>query len=556
MVSTPPVEWLSSLSGRNLLAGPQHPWFAPWVTTNTSAPTIESPAPPLGSVPAEIDLAALLERRARASSERGALTFDGRTRTFGEVLDRVRRFATVLADGGVRRGDRVAYLGINDPAILEALFAAAHLGAVLVPLNFRLTGPELAFMIENAGVHTLLVDEQHAHVIDEVRAELSVQRFLHVAAGSAADGWEDGNALIPAATPLAQRVPVAPEDPAVIMYTSGTTGRPKGAVLTHANLWWHNIGVVLALDVAHDDVSLVCAPMFHIGALNVTTIATWIKGGRLVIHRAFEAQAVLEDLDREGVTTMFGVPVMCDALSSLPGFADTDLSALRLIITGGAPVPIALIRRFQERGVDLAQGYGLTEAAPVASFLTAENAERKLGSAGRPLLLCDLRIVDASGAPVPPGVQGEIEVRGPAVTVGYWQNPEATAETMNGSWLRTGDGGHLDEEGFVFIADRIKDMVITGGENVYPAEVESVLFEHPAILEVAVIGTADPKWGERVCAVAALHPDAELTLDMLREFGDRRLARYKLPLQLELVDELPRNATGKVLKTELRTRFT
>jgi fatty-acyl-CoA synthase len=519
------------------------------------APVSVPSAPPRDAVGAEIDLAALLERRARASGERGAVTFDGRTSTFADVLDRVRRLATVLADGGVRHGDRVAYLGLNDPTILEALFASAHLGAILVPLNFRLAGPELAFAIADAGVHTLLVDEGHAPVIDGVRDELPVRRFVHVAAGSPSEGWEDGNALIDAAAPLAARAPVAPDDPAVIMYTSGTTGRPKGAVLTHANLWWHNIGIVLALDVVHDDVSLLCAPMFHIGALNVTTIATWIKGGRLVIHRAFDAQAVLEDLEREGVTTMFGVPVMCDALSSLPDFGTTDLSALRLIITGGAPVPIGLIRRFRERGVDLAQGYGLTEAAPVASFLTAENAERKIGSAGRPLLLCDMRVVDPDGYPVPAGVQGEIEVRGPSVTVGYWQNPEATAKTMNGAWLKTGDGGHVDDEGFVFIADRIKDMVITGGENVYPAEVESVLFEHPAIAEVAVIGTDDAKWGERVCAVAALQDGATLTLQDLREFGDGRLARYKLPLQLEIVDALPRNATGKVLKTTLREHY-
>jgi fatty-acyl-CoA synthase len=525
------------------------------MSTDISELTRGSHLPLLALAPAEIDLAALLERRARSSSERGAVTFDGETRTYGEVLDRVRRFATVLANGGVGKGDRVAYLGLNNPSILEALFAAAHLGAILVPLNFRLTGPELAFAIQDGGVHTLLVDELHAAVIHEVRAELPVRRYLHVADGRATAGWEDGNALIAAASPLAQRAPVEPADPALIMYTSGTTGRPKGVVLTHANLWWHNIGIVLALDIAHDDVSLVCAPMFHIGALNVTTIATWIKGGRLVVHRGFDAQAVLEDLERESVTTMFGVPVMCDAISALPAFAETDLSALRLIITGGAPVPIALIRRFQDRGVDLAQGYGLTEAAPVASFLTAEHAESKLGSAGRPVLLCDMRIVDGGGTAVPTGNQGEIEVRGPSVTIGYWQNPEATAKTMNGPWLKTGDGGHLDEDGFLFIADRIKDMVITGGENVYPAEVESVLFEHPAILEVAVIGTEDAKWGERVCAVAVLREGAELTLESLREFGGGRLARYKLPLQLEIVVALPRNATGKVLKTELRERF-
>jgi fatty-acyl-CoA synthase len=509
----------------------------------------------LPTAPAEIDLAALLERRAEASAERPAVTFLGQTRTFAEVHDRVRRLAQVLREGGVRMGGRVAYLGLNDPAILEALFAAANLGAVLVPLNFRLAGPELAYAINHSGAHTVLADEPHTAVIDTVRDQLSAARFVRVSSGQSVAGWEDGDELITAAEPLAERTAVDAGDPALIMYTSGTTGRAKGVVLTHANLWWHNIGVVLALDIAYDDVSLVCAPMFHIGALNVTTIATWIKGGRLVIHRAFEPQAVLDDLQRERVTTMFGVPVMCEALSGLPDFETADLSALRLIITGGAPVAVGLIRRFQERQVELAQGYGLTEASPVVSFLTAENAMRKIGSAGRSVLLCDLRVVDANGAPVLPGVDGEIEVRGPSVTPGYFQDPEATALAFNGPWLRTGDGGHLDDEGFVFIADRIKDMIITGGENVYPAEVEGVLFDHPAVAEVAVIGTPDDKWGERVCAIVVTEPGTGLDLQELREFAGQRIGRYKLPLRLEIVDELPRNPTGKVLKTELRKRY-
>jgi fatty-acyl-CoA synthase len=506
--------------------------------------------------PAEIDLAALLERRSRVSAERPAVTFRGVTRTFAEVHDRVRRLAQVLVQGGVDKGDRVVYLGLNDPAILESLFAAASLGAILVPLNFRLADPELAYAITHCGSHTVLADERHATVIDSVRGELPGRRFIRVASGESVAGWEDGDELIAAASPLTERVPVKADDPALIMYTSGTTGRAKGVVLTHANLWWHNIGVVLALDIAHNDVSLVCAPMFHIGALNVTTIATWIKGGRLVIHEAFEAQAVLDDLERERVTTMFGVPVMCEALSALPGFEGADLSALRLIITGGAPVPVGLIRRFQKRDVELAQGYGLTEAAPVASFLTAENAERKLGSAGRPLLLCDLRVVDAAGNPVPAGTDGEIEVRGPSVTPGYFRDPQATALAFNGSWLRTGDGGRLDDEGFVFIADRIKDMIITGGENVYPAEVEGVLFDHPAVAEVAVIGTPDPKWGEGVCAIVVTKPGVEVDLEELRSFAGQRIGRYKLPVRLETVDGLPRNPAGKVLKTELRKRYT
>lgn len=524
------------------------------MSTETAAlDSADIAAPP--TAPAEIDLAALLERRARVSSERPAVTFRGRTHTFAEVHDRVLRLARVLRDGGVGKGDRVAYLGLNDPAILEALFAAAHLGAVLVPLNFRLAGPELAYAINHSGAHTVLADEQHTAVIDAIRDQLTSARFVRASSGGSVAGWEDGDELIAAAEALSERVPVESTDPALIMYTSGTTGRAKGVVLTHANLWWHNIGVVLALDIAYDDVSLVCAPMFHIGALNVTTIATWIKGGRLVIHQAFEPRAVLDDLQRERVTTMFGVPVMCEALSGLPEFEAADLSHLRLIITGGAPVPVGLIRRFQERQVELAQGYGLTEASPVASFLTMENALRKIGSAGRPVLLCDLRVVDATGAPVPPGVDGEIEVRGPSVTPGYFQDPEATELAFNGRWLRTGDGGHLDDEGFVFIADRIKDMIITGGENVYPAEVEGVLFDHPEVAEVAVIGTPDDRWGERVCAIVVTEPGATVDLEQLRAFAGQRIGRYKLPLRLEIIDTLPRNPTGKVLKTELRRRY-
>ena len=339
------------------------------------------------------------------------------------------------------------------------------------------------------------------------------------------------------------------------MYTSGTTGRAKGVVLTHANLWWHNIGVVLALDIAHDDVSLVCAPMFHIGALNVTTLATWIKGGRLVIHEAFEPNTVLRDLEHGRVTTMFGVPVMCEALQALPGFETADLSTLRLIITGASPVPAGLIHRFQARNIDLAQGYGLTEASPVASFLTAENALRKIGSAGRPLLLCDLRVVDINGNSVPAGVNGEIEVRGPNVTPGYYRDPEATAAAFNGEWLRTGDGGHLDADGFVFVADRIKDMIITGGENVYPAEVESGIYGHPDVQEVAVIGVPDPKWGEAVKAVCVPKPGHTIDPESIITWARERLAGFKVPKSVDTIAALPRNPSGKILRRELRAPY-
>jgi fatty-acyl-CoA synthase len=507
------------------------------------------------AVGAAVDLASLLAARATSSPERAAITFEGETRTFGQTQDRVERLAAVLHDGGVSAGDRVAYLGLNHPAILEALFATASLGAILVPLNFRLTGQELAYAINHSAIHTLIADADHTHLVDGQRGILSVERYLMAAGGEPPPDWEDAERLCASSVPRARRADIVPDDPAVIMYTSGTTGRPKGTTLTHGNLWWNNIAVVLALDVAYEDVSIVCAPLFHIGALNSTTIATWIKGGRLVVHRTFDPQAVLDSLVTERATTMFGVPVMCQAIASLADFATADLSALRLIITGGAPVPVGIIRTFQNHGVELAQGYGLTEASPIASFLTAEHALTKIGSAGRPTLFCDIRIVDGAGVVVDaPGVTGEIQVRGPNVTPGYWNNAEATAATFDGEWLKTGDGGYRDEDGFLFVADRIKDMIISGGENIYPAEVEDLLFDHPLVAEVAVIGTADDRWGERVCAVIAIAGDAP-TLDDLHQFVGGRLARYKLPRQLEIVDSLPRNATGKVLKTELRARF-
>ncbi|MDT5076128.1 MAG: fatty-acyl-CoA synthase [Mycobacterium sp.] len=537
-------------------------WLRREMSSHTATPR-HTDVPPANSTPAAgsrtvkaaVDLASLLTARAKSSPERSAITFEGETRTFGQIHDRVERLAAVLHDGGVTMGDRVAYLGLNHPAILEALFATASLGAIFVPLNFRLTGPELAYAINHSAVHTLIADADHTGLIDGQRGVLSVERYLMAAGGEPPPDWEDVERLCTSSAPRAHRTDILPDDPAVIMYTSGTTGRPKGATLTHANLWWNNIAVVLALDIAYDDVSIVCAPLFHIGALNSTAIATWIKGGRLVVHRTFDPQAVLDSLVAQRATTMFGVPVMCQAIASLPNFATADLSALRLIITGGAPVPVGVIRTFQGQGVELAQGYGLTEASPIASFLTADYALKKIGSAGRPTLFCDVRIVDGAGVVVDaPGVTGEIQVRGPNVTPGYWNNAVATAATFDGEWLKTGDGGYRDEDGFLFVADRIKDMIISGGENIYPAEVEDLLFDHPLVAEAAVIGIADDHWGERVCAVIAVAGDAP-SLDELREFMGGRLARYKLPRQLEIVDSLPRNATGKVLKTELRARF-
>ena len=499
----------------------------------------------------DISLGHWFSARAARTPKRRALTFEGETWSYQEMLHRIDCLASNLRHGGVCHGDRVGFLGLNQPAFFETMFAASRLGAIFVPLNFRLTGPELTFIIGDAGIHTLVADNAHMGVIDSIRADIPVHRTLGV---DRANGWEP---LYAGTEPLAQGEPVDADEVALIMYTSGTTGLPKGAMLTHANLWWNNTNALHQMDVVEDDVTLVVAPLFHIGGLNVTTLVTWQKGGEVVLHRTFDPATCLNDIAKYGVTTMFGVPAMFLFMSQLPGFNDADLTSMRTLVCGGAPVPEPLIKLYNGRGIPINQGYGLTETAPMVSFLGPEHSLEKVGSAGKAPLFSEIRIVDEQNLPIAlPQVNGEVCTRGPNVMKGYWQRPDATAAAIDAEgWFHTGDVGYIDEDGFLYIADRVKDMVITGGENVYPAEVESVLHEHPDIADVAVIGLPDERWGEVVVAVIVAQDGSAITLEGVRSFATDRLARYKLPTHVEMVDELPRNPAGKVLKFELRARF-
>jgi fatty-acyl-CoA synthase len=503
----------------------------------------------------DIGLGNWLYQRALRTPHRKALTFEGITLTYGQLQDRIDRLANGLRASGVCQGDRVGFLGYNQPAFLESLFAAARLGAIFVPLNFRLSGPELGYMIGDAGVHTLIVDVPHRPVIDAIRHDLPCRRFF--SADQSAEGWPSIQALIEAHAPIRTAVAVAEDDTAVIMYSSGTTGRPKGAMLTHGNIWWNNINVLLTYDLREDDVSLLIAPLFHIGGLNVNSLIIWQKGGHIVLHRGFDAARCLDDIARYRITLLFGVPAMLLFISQQPGFATADLSSLNTIVCGGAPVPEPLMQLYAARGVPINQGYGLTETSPFVTFLAPEWGTAKLGSAGRAPIFSEVRIADPDGREIrQPRQNGEVITRGPNIMKGYWNNPEATAAAIDGEgWFHTGDIGYLDEDGFLFIADRLKDMVITGGENVYPAEVESALYSHPAIAEIAVIGLPDQRWGEAVVAIVSLKPNATLELEELRNFASDRLARYKLPRRLEIIEAMPRNPAGKVLKFQLRARF-
>lgn len=464
-------------------------------------------------------------RRARMAPERDAFTFEGVSTTYGELAVRTTRLARRLQELGVGRGDRVGYLGPNHPSFPETMFAAHQLGAVFVPLNFRLSPAEINYQLADSGVRVLIHAASH--------------RTDHESAISL-DGYEE---WLAGGSDEPLDVPVDISDPALILYTSGTTGRPKGAVLTHANLLWNTFNLMIGVDIAFDDVALVSAPLFHVAALAQTLLPTFIKGGHSVITAGWDIDECTALIEKHRVTWLFGVSTMYADLAASPRWRTADLSSLRVLLCGGASVPDAVIRTYQDRGLVFCQGYGLTETAPGASFLEAGDSVRKAGSAGVPVFFGDLRLADT----------GEIEVQGPNVTPGYWNDPVATAAAFtDDGWFRTGDIGRLDSDGHLYVVDRLKDMYISGGENVYPAEVENAITDHPGVAEAAVVGVPDARWGEVGRAFVRPCPGVALDASGLREFLSSRLAKYKIPVHVDVVTELPRTGSGKVLKPELR----
>jgi fatty-acyl-CoA synthase len=479
-------------------------------------------------------------RRARMSPDRVAVVHDDFERTYRQLHDRATRLAHALAGLGVRHGDRVAYLGPNHPALLETMFAAGQLGAVFVPLNWRLAAPELAYIVADSGAETLV----HASTVDgpAVRTAVAV--------------GEEYEALLAAAAEDPIDEPVDPDETCMILYTSGTTGRPKGAMLTHANITWNSVNLLLDVDLASDEATLVAAPMFHVAALNQTVLPTLLKGGRVILMSAFDPQRALELIAHHRVTYVFGVPTMFLAMSRAPGWPTANLSSVRSAICGGAPVPEAVIAAYQDRGVAFLQGYGLTEAAPGVLFLRRDDSVRKAGSAGIASFFTDVRLARPDGTDAAPGEPGEILVQGPNVMAGYWRRPDDTAAVLSpDGWLRTGDIGVVDDDGYVSIRDRTKDLIISGGENIYPAEVEDALYQHPAVAECGVIGVPDATWGEVGRAVVVLREGLRGEPSELLEFLAGRIAKYKIPKSVVFADTLPRTASGKVLKKELRERF-
>lgn len=486
-------------------------------------------------------------RRARKTPHRTALIHDDSTTTYADLYARTTRLAHALRAKGIRRGDRIAYLGPNHPAFLETLFAAGTLGAVFVPLNTRLAGPEIAHQLADAGAEVLVLDPSHAGLAAGLPGTADVRTHLEVGAA-----YEEAVAEA-SDEPIDE--PVTADDTCIIMYTSGTTGRPKGAMLTHGNLTWNAVNVLVDTDLSADERALVSAPLFHTAGLNMLTLPVLLKGGTCVLVGAFDPDATFDLIERHRITFMFGVPAMFDRVSRHPRWAEADLSSLRTLNCGGSPVPTPLIARYQERGLTFLQGYGMTEAAPGTLFLDAEHAVGKAGTAGVPHFFSDVRVVRPDLTPVDVGETGEVVVRGPHVMAGYWGLPEATAACFANGWFRSGDAARVDEDGYVSIVDRIKDMIISGGENIYPAEVEDRLLAHPDIAECAVIGIPDDTWGEVPRAVLVPREGAVLDPGEILASLAGRLAKYKIPKSVVVADELPRTATGKLRKAQVRQRF-
>ena len=453
------------------------------------------------------------------------------------------------------RGDRVAILAKNRIEFVQLWFACGKLGAILQALNWRLTAAELDPLLAHAEPRLLCWDREFAALVASLRGRPGAAQLRFVALDAAHAGGDpclSGCRELPDSPP--PTLALAPTDPWVLCYTGGTTGLPKAAILTHATVTWNAINTCASWGLSQRDVALLNAPMFHTGGLNVFTAPLIHAGGCSILCREFDLEQLYNVIETRELSCFFGVPAMFQAMQAHPRWASAPLERVRTIISGGAPCPAPVFEQFWARGVDFKTGYGLTEAGPNNFWLPRERVRDKPGAVGWPLLHVDIRIVDASGAERGPGEVGELWIRGPHVSPGYFRDPQASAASFVDGWLHTGDLAHADAEGCVTIVGRSKDMIISGGENVYPAEVESAIAAHADVVEVAVIGVPDPRWGEVGRAFVVLAAGASLELEALQLFLRERLAKYKLPRSLVVLNALPRTGAGKLDKRALVQR--
>lgn len=498
-----------------------------------------------------------LQRRAQLTPEKIALIDmhnNQRAITYREWNDAATHTAVFLHDLGVRKGDRVAILALNCVEYLDIWFACGKLGAILQTLNYRLTPHELHGLIADTTPMVLIYGPEQVEQVRAIRAYGNgIQHYLALDTTLRADhndtAFEERKQHSATVLP---KIDLHYDDPWVICYTGGTTGLPKGAILTHGNITWNSVNTVMSWGLTPDDTAILNSPLFHTGGLNVFTAPLVHIGGASIICRSFDVDQVFDLFESDAVTLYFGVPTMFISMQQHPHWAKTDFSRLKFIISGGAPCPMPVFERFWERGVDFKTGYGLTEAGPNTFWLAPADVRRKPGAVGVPLFHVDVQIIDEQGQPCPSDQIGELLIRGPHVCAGYWNCPEETQQAIVDGWLHTGDLAYCDAEGYYFVVGRLKDMIISGGENIYPAEVESVLAAHPAVAEAALIGVPNTRWGEVGRAVVVRRPDSTLNEEELIAFGRERLAAYKVPKSVVFVDTLPKNAAGKIDKQLLQ----
>ena len=497
-----------------------------------------------------MDLSEWIDRHAGLTPGRIAIRFPGRDVSYGALAELVHRLASAMSASGLKRGSCVAYLGLNSPEMLALLFACARLGVLFMPLNWRLAGPEHRQMLDHCPPSLLFVEPQFIAQTDAFKASLTLTA---VALGPRQTGCVSYDEFLARA---AGPVPHDPElDPAtalLICYTSGSTGKPKGVLLSQDALAWNAANCAAMHEITPEDRILTTLPLFHVGGLNNLTTPALQAGCTVVLHPKFDVESCFDAIERERITLTVLVPAQLDMMMASPRWQSADFANLRMITTGSTIVPARIIRAVHARGVPLVQIYGATETCPIAACQQASDAERKAGSAGKAAAHCELRIVDDCGKDVAQGATGEILVRGPNVMSGYWKAPQETAAALAGGWFHSGDMGHFDAEGYLYVDGRRKEMIISGGENIYPAEIENLLAECQDIAEASVIGRPDERWGEVVVAVVAPKSGRTLTSAAVLQLLEGRIARYKHPKEVVFVGELPKTALGKVRKEALR----
>ncbi|MDX1631466.1 MAG: long-chain fatty acid--CoA ligase [Thermoanaerobaculia bacterium] len=500
----------------------------------------------------------LLGERARLTPDAEALVAveTGERLTYGELDERAVRCALAWQGLGLARGDRVAILAHNRVEYVEAFFAAPKTGQILVTLGTRLTARELTEIVEDAGVSALLYDGDLGETAAELRELVEVPRWIALDQPLRPDDLSYRELLEAAEIEGFERVRCEPEDVYCLLYTSGTTGKPKGVMIPHRMVAWNGYNTVCGWRLRADDVSPIFTPLYHAGGLMAFLVPIFTIGGTIVLHRKFDPAEVWRTVEAEGCTVVLGVPTIWKLLVEAPEFDEADLSSVRWLISGGAPLPHYLVEAYQARGVVFKQGFGMTEVGVNCFAMTTDDSRRKVGSIGKPMMFTEVRLVDEEGDEVPPGTVGEMLFRGPHVCLGYWNAPEKTAAALDHEgWFHSGDLARRDEEGFFYVAGRRKDMIISGGVNVYPAEIEAALLRHSAVQDAAVVGIPDDEWGEIGVAIVVLRPGAELGPGELSDHLAERLARFKLPKRYRIVDELPRTPYGKVVKPRLRERL-